>query len=451
MTRIVARSLAVAGIAVTLMLQPAFSQNFGSDARRLALGGAGTSDNIASRLIEGQQDYTAIPLPIGLFQVFSKREIFDPSDANFDPVRAIEYAADPMHFTLRRDTEGGGDRLIKDLVNAQLRRDLNTYRGFAPEPEIRAQGLVAPSWGKTLPLVKDGNGGFHGIYVGAGPYLSIGTAMQFDQQLISILSSPTNVYIPNTSFLIGDTTTGQAAFAVTGGYRARLSVPGFQDSQREGVYVAANYNYLHGLHYDNAALNLQMDTDSAGLITLAPTTTPIMINRTMSDTGRGFSIDLATAVVKGPWDIGMGVDGIGNRIDWKQMRARQYVLLSLMNGGDFITAQSLPASTTQRVTLPVRYHGNAGYRASRWSAVSEVGRGFQGFDFNGGAEYRFGPLAFRGGGRYSGHQWHGATGIGFNFFKGLGLDVAAIQNTTNIENEHRFSFAASLRIQRRED
>jgi hypothetical protein len=445
------RWLGAAVLAVIVLNQNGLAQNFGADARRIALGGAGSNDNIASRLIEDQQGYTAIPIPIGLYQIFKKREIFDPTDANFDPVRAVEYAADPMHLTLNRDTaDGGGHLLINHLVNAELSRDLNTYRGFTPAQQLQAQGLVSPTFGKTLKLVRYGNGGFHGIYVGAGPYLSIGTTLSFDQQLLDIFSSSTDVYLPNTTFSIADTTSGQAAMSITGGYRARVSVPGFEGS-KDGVYIAADYNYLHGIHYDSADLDVRFDTDSQGLVTLAPTTSPIVIDRTMSRKGRGFAIDLATAVIKGPWEVGGSVDGIGNHINWNEMTARQYVLLSLVAGGDFVTTQTLPPSPTQRVSLPVRYHGNAGYRTSRWSAVTEVGRGFQGLDFSGGAEYRFGPLAFRGGGRYSRDMWHGATGLGITFFSKLGFDVAAFQNTTNIDNDHRISFAASLRIQHGDD
>jgi hypothetical protein len=49
------------------------------------------------------------------------------------------------------------------------------------------------------------------------------------------------VYVPNTSFLIGDGTTGQAALSITGGYRGRLPLPGKGQSGngRDGVYVGA--------------------------------------------------------------------------------------------------------------------------------------------------------------------------------------------------------------------
>ena len=103
-------------------------------------------------MIEKQQGYTSIGIPIGLIQVFKNREIFDPSDPNFDPVRAVEYAADPMHLTINRDSNPQQNLFITNLIDAGLNinRDLNTYRGFKPAQHISAQGLIAPSWGKTI-------------------------------------------------------------------------------------------------------------------------------------------------------------------------------------------------------------------------------------------------------------------------------------------------------------
>src|SRR5678815_5207425 len=126
----------------------------------------------------------------------------------FNPARAIEYAADPMHLTLGRNSDTQGQYFVNSLVNGNLSRDLNAYRGFKPSPEVRAIGLMSPNWGKTLPVVRNSAGKMiHGVFVGVGPYLSLGTDLNFDPNLISIFSSSTNVYMPNTSFVIGDGTT----------------------------------------------------------------------------------------------------------------------------------------------------------------------------------------------------------------------------------------------------
>jgi len=429
--------------------QPAQAQNFSSDARRIAMGGAGDSNNTASRLVEDQRDYRVIPIPIGLIQVLKKREIFDPNDPNYDPARAIEYAADPLHFTLNRDSSGPGNRLVRNLVDAQLSRDLNVYRGFTPASEINAQGLIAPTWGKTFHVAESADtGAYQGFFVGAGPYISLGTKLNIDQSLVDLFSSPTDVYLPDSNFLVNDATRGQAALSITGGYRSRFVPAGFSGGGNEGVYVAADYNYLRGYHYEAADLQTRFDTDSAGLLTLAPTTTPVTVDRTTGKTGNGFAIDLAMAVVKRRWDVSFGVDGIGNRIDWKELSGRRYVLQSLFDGADFITT-SVPVSVTEeRVTLPVRYAGAGGYQSERWSAATEIGRGLQGFRFNAGGEYLVGPLAFRAGARLSRDLWHPAAGIGLNITRRFGVDVAALETRTNIENDPRTSFAVSLRINR---
>ena len=78
--------------------------------------------------------------------------------------------------------------LINDVVNGQLNRDLNTYRGFVPASELEAEGLLFFTLGKTVKVVEQENG-FQGFYIRAGPYLSVNTTLNIDQQLIDILSS----------------------------------------------------------------------------------------------------------------------------------------------------------------------------------------------------------------------------------------------------------------------
>ena len=200
-----------------------FGQSFNLDARRIALGGSGSNDNIASKLVQEHQPYRVIPIPFGVFQVIKNRKFFNPDDPEFDPARAIEFAGNPLHFTLDRNQNSAGHRFVNNLVNAEFNRDLNAYRGFKPSPEIKAGGLFTPSWGKTFRVKGDPSvGASHGVYVGAGPYISLGTTLNIDQNLISILSSSTDVYMPNTNFLSTDTTEGQAAIAITGGYRGKV-------------------------------------------------------------------------------------------------------------------------------------------------------------------------------------------------------------------------------------
>jgi hypothetical protein len=286
--------------------------------------------------------------------------------------------------------------------------------------------------------------------VGAGPYVALGTNFAADPTLVGLLSSTTNQYLPNATLTLRDNTGMQAAAAITAGYRAHFSVPAPSRSKRDGVYVAVNYNYLRGFHYESVNLGVSFNTDSTGLITLQPTTVPIVVDRLTSSHGQGDAVDIGSHVIMGRWNFRGSVNGIANHIDWSGLRAENYTLSSLLQSLSFVkTSEPAPAGDL-RVKLPVRYAGGAGYDANRWSVDSEIGRGLQGNEFRGGAEYRLltGHVAFRGGARYSRQQWNPGGGIGFNITRGFGVDVAAYSTSTNIEELRKVALAMSLRFDR---
>jgi hypothetical protein len=432
-----------------LMTTPAWAQNWSTDARSIALGSGGT-ENAAVKMAEEERQYRAIVIPLGLLQVLPDWSVFNPGGDEFDPVRAIEYAASPLHYHFGRESSSDSPqgRFIRDIVNAELNRDLNTYRGFTPATSIVAEGLAAPNWGKTINLRRDADGYFQGIYVGAGPYFSVRTAASFDERLANLLGSPTNVYLPNTAFLVGDTTTEQLALAITGGYRARLPLNDVGAGARDGVYLAASYHYLHGFRYDDFDMDVRFDTDSVGLVTFAPTTQPVAIDRLHSSSGRGFAIDLGVAIVSNRWEVGFGANGIANRITWNDVERQTFVLQSLLNGGEFVETTFPGFVEPRRVELPVDYSTNVGYSADTWSVVSQYTHGFQGDNFRGGGEYRFGPVDLRGGARFSQDRWHPTVGAGFNFTPRFSLDVALYASSTNLERRRNPVMALSLRFNR---
>ena len=337
---------------------------------------------------------------------------------------------------------------MNDIVNARLSPNLNEYRGFAPASELFGEGLLAPNWGKTFRVGDDGDGAFHGVYVGAGPYLSIRTNNVIDPGLIALLASDVDVFEPNTGFLITDNTTDQFALAITGGYRARLPFPGRSSvgAGRDGMYIAVNYNYLYGFHYDDFDMAVRFDTDAVGLLSLAPTTVPVAIECLTADHGRGFGIDFGIAFVVDRWDVGFGATGVANRIDWEDVQREIYVLMSLFDGGDFLETPLGPLGEDRRVELPVHYTGNAAYHDDVWSAYAEFAHGFQGNNLHGGVEYRLGRVELRGGGRYTRDRWHPSGGAGFNLSPGWSVDVGAFGTSTNIERTRRLALAVSLRM-----
>jgi hypothetical protein len=297
---------------------PALAQNWSFDARAIGMGGVGSTSNVAADMVDEQRPYRPIVLPFGLFQVLPNLPKLDPTSDEFDLVRAIEYAASPIHFIIGRDDTKTSSEFITDLRNGTLNRDLNTYRGFDPATSVSAEGLASPNWGHTFKFPSSDNGLFQGIYVGAGPYFSMKAAAEIDPALAAVFASPTSVYVPNTSFYMSSDTESQLAVAITGGYRARIPWSGRWSSGApssvyeplEGLYIGANYHYLHGFSYERFEPEARLDTNAQGFLFVDISKgVPVSIVRTSSTSGTGFALDAGVAAVIDRWEVGFGVNG----------------------------------------------------------------------------------------------------------------------------------------------
>jgi hypothetical protein len=119
------------------------AQNFSGDARKIGMGGIGYSDNIATGMVDDERDCTSILLPLGLFQLLQDTDRFNPDKDAFDPIFALEGTANPLHYIFDRNPEGNRGKFVADLVDGELSRDLNTYRGFVPTNSLTAEGPTA--------------------------------------------------------------------------------------------------------------------------------------------------------------------------------------------------------------------------------------------------------------------------------------------------------------------
>jgi hypothetical protein len=435
--------------AAVLSASPAFAQNWSFDARQIAMGSVGGgNENLASQMMSEAKGYKSIVLPFGLFQVLRNLDVFKPDSDEFDIVKAIEYAAAPLHYQFERDTNEAvsGRAFVVDVANAELSRDLNAYRGFALSNQPVAEGLASPSWGKLIRITGEDGGPFQGVYVGAGPYLAIRAGAAIDDRIIQTFGSATDVYFPNTAYQIGTDTTGQIALSVIGGYRGRFDLGTGGD--RDGVYVAANYRYLHGFRMEDMDLAVRLDTDGTGLLTVNPfLPSPMFVTRNTAESGRGFAIDFGVGFVARGFEASFGVNGIANRIEWTDVSRTTYQLGNLFFGDDeFLETGPVPVAD-MRIELPKDYRVHGGYRTPNgiYSMV-EYGHGFQGDTFRSGAEIRLGTIDLRGGAMYVRESWNPTVGAGFNLSENVGIDVALYGTTANIARERRQAIAVSLRF-----
>ena len=138
----------------------ASAQNYSFDARRIALGGAGGTPNVASKLVERQRRYKSILIPVGLVKVLSDVRVFYPTREDFDFSRAVEFGTSPFHFGVWAKRRHHRWAVFRDVVKSPgCNPDLNAYRSSransALPPRTLAEGLMALNWGKTFMLHED--------------------------------------------------------------------------------------------------------------------------------------------------------------------------------------------------------------------------------------------------------------------------------------------------------
>jgi hypothetical protein len=437
-------SICIVLLSFVVFAPHAAAQNWSFDARMIALGGVAGSGNLAHDMIDRQRPYTVIPLPFGLVQVLKDFDIYNPDSPKFDPIRAVEYASSPIHYIFGRDENKQAQTLfVSDLRNATLSRDLSRYQGFVPTSDLLAEGLAKPLWGGTIKFHRSQGGSYSGIYLGAGPYLSLTNHSSFDQQLLNVLSTGVNAV--NAVMPIANADTAQAALAAVVGYRGRFGWSGVGPGVRgDGVYIAANFNYLRGFAYENDVLRVNLATDRTGLIS-SPASNIDVVHQDATK-GTGYAIDVGVGAVVDRLEIGVAANGLANRIDWTGITQTAYRLPNLLSGNSsFLEGATTPVADT-RVELPIDFRANVTYNGDGWLGTVEAGHGFGGAAFRAGLEQRFGAFEARGGVRYTFGMWNPAGGIGIDLTRKVSLDLALFSAATNIERKRQAAIAASIRI-----
>jgi hypothetical protein len=432
------------------------AQNYSFDARRIGLGGAGGTPNVASKLVEQERRYKSVLIPVGLVKVLSDVHVFYPNREDFDFSRAVEYSSSPFHFAFGRQKDITVGSFFRDMIHAQLNSDLNTYR----EPRdpndspmvTTADGLLDVTWGKEFKLREDEHS-FQRIYVGAGPYYGSRAYANFDADLERVLSSSTNRYIPSATMRIGGGETSQLALDITGGYRARFPIFGADGpgARRDGMYIAANYHHLQGLRLDRFQANLQLETDTNGLLVPDPPTTPFTLGwDATSGHGVGLSLDFGVSFVINRWDFGAGVTGLANRINWHDTLRRELSLVNLRNGVDFVYGKLPRTNDTLHLEMPTTYTADFAYHRDTWSNYTEYSNGLGGVNFRSGVEYRgLKWIELRGAGRYSQGSWYPAAGVGVDLTRSFGVDAGFYGTKTFLETEPHVGMALSFRWDKR--
>ena len=437
----------------TLCVLPAAAgaQAWTIDARSVGLGGIGGDDNIAAQALAEDRGDRSIVLPLGLFQVWQDRDVFKPNSAQFDPARAIEYASNPLHLQFGRSKSSAGASFVHDLRNASLSRDLVAYSGFAPASMV-ASGLIAPKYGQTFWFQPEDRPIRHGLFVGAGPHFSIRTNVATDPVFVQAFDRNLGGPAPNQDFSLRSDTSAQGAAAITGGYRGRFEPASFWSvgAPIRAAFVSANFNYLHGFRYEDVDLALRLATGNDGLLVANSGDVPLAFTRLTSGKGRGMSVDVGLGISLGKLELGFSGNNLGNRITWRNLSARPYVLPSLFSGNSEFARGTEAQLPLLRVVAPEDYRGNLAFRTRTFSFQGEIARAADDTSVHGGLELLLERLQFRGAASRVHDEWLPSGGLSLGMTRRFWLDLATFMTTANIERERRFAVATSVRWQRGE-
>ena len=441
-------TIIVAAILVILRTPvPAAAQAWNIDARSVGMGGIGGDQNLFAQTVARERGDRSIVLPLGLIQLLRDRSVFRSDSADFDPARAVEYAANPLHLQFGRSRSTASASFVHDIRNASLQPDFSAYQGFAPA-SMTARGVIAPKYGPTIWLHEGESGTRHGLFVGAGPHLALRTRLATDPRLALALDTGGESSVGTQRLSMNNTSTAQLASAFTAGYRGRFArSSGAEPGSRPdtAAFVLVNMNYLHGIRYEDVDLALQLQTNVDGRLVSDTDVAPLAFTRHTSSNGRGMSVDIGLGLTVHGFELGFSGNNLGNRIDWRTPTARPYAMRSLFSGDPEIERGTPLLEPTLRVVSPADYRGNIGFRSRMLSVQTEFARVSERTAVSGGLEFQVNRFQFRGATSLANRDWNPTAGLSVAVSHRLWLDLAGFTTTTNVERDRRYALATSLR------
>jgi hypothetical protein len=239
------------------------------------------------------------------------------------------------------------------------------------------------------------------------------------------------------------TVLGAAGFAPTLGWAGRVS--GADD---QGVFIGANAHYYLGLVYGESHGSGGFTTGDTLFAGANPVTEQLGARTSVSKFGNkfgtGVGADLGAVWIKGPLEVGFGINDVGAKITWPDTRIDSVYFDTATNNTATVHLANHVQTTTK---LPVSYLANASMDMGTGTTLgADILHTASGTQIHVGAEQRFGPLAVRGGvarDQRSRLQFGWGGGVRFAF---LSLDVGFATHSNSFSTGRGITMATSLSI-----
>jgi hypothetical protein len=433
-------TMTLLAMALALAARDAAAQSF--SARRMGMGGVvlggsgGVGANVAYRAVPANtSDVRSVSLPIGLIPVLADPPQFDSSQPDFNiyELANLFYTA-PWNLQLVEPDPISSDITIS-ISQSSLAVDLGDVKDVIPTDHSKIGSVMnGPSLGF----------GVRRLFVGVLPVIHYENDLSLNDALHAALADGAP-FVPNTEYAMFDKARAQAAMGAEVGYALPVMQGGPHPGDRAGLYVGSRVKLLRGLAYGDADNKVGFTTGDTLF------TNPVDINYTgtlrragASDGGWGGGVDLGAVWVSKGIEVGLGVNDVGTRINWK---VRESLVYNDPVSGAYVE-QVLRDQAPYTSHIPAVVTANAALQLGRWLLAGDVVSGVNNTQGHLGAEIWTGNVALRAGGAIDPQQLLQAScGTGIRFGR-LGLDIALSSHSRNLSRERGLELGAGLSLYR---
>lgn len=404
-------------------------------ARRMGMGGvelAGSAANVAWRAVPPEPAAPrTLSLPIGLIPVLANPPQLNPDrpDFNVFDLANLLYTT-PWNLQLTEPDPIASDVTIS-ISQSSLAVDLGSVKDVFPKDHSKIGAVVN---GPSLGL------GVRHFFVGLLPVVEYDNDMSLNPALHDALANGAP-FVPNTEYQIFDKARSQAAAGAELGVALPLLRTADPPADRSGFYVGARLKALRGIAYGDA-------DNQAGFMTGDTLfTNPVDIRYVghlrqagPADGGWGAGADLGAVWITHGVELGLGINDVGTRIDWK---VRESVVSTDSATGGY-AEQVIRDQAPFTSHIPTVVTASAAMHLGRTLVAADVVSGVNNTQGHLGAELWQGSVAWRAGASIDANQMlEGSCGTGLRFGT-FGLDVALASHSRNLQRQRVLELGAGL-------
>jgi hypothetical protein len=411
-------------------------------ARRMAMGGVilagggpgSDAANVAYRAVPpAPNSGYGITLPVGLIAVLADRPQLDPDHPDFNVYELANLLYNPPWNLQLVSPEAPANDITIAVGKNHLAVDLGEVRTIFPRDRSRLGSVV------NGPALGFGVGNF---FLAAAPLIHYQNELSFNDALRRSIDG--EEFQTGTEYSMTDHGRGQVGAGVHLGWAGPLMQEGDPRGSGSGLYAGARIKLMRGLAYVEADNDVSFVT---GDTLFAADPVDVQYTGHYYDTGPdggrfGRGLDLGAVWVGRGYEVGVGVNDVVTRFDW---RVRESVAYNDVASGEYVQ-EVLTRDRAITSTVPATVAVNAAAQVGRFLVAGDVVRGVNATTGHLGVETWLENVALRAGTLVDMNEMLQFTaGAGMRFGR-IGVDLALASHSRNLSRERGLELAAGLAL-----